>query len=184
VIGNFTFAPPKSINENVRITPLLTPDPGVYQAAMLTLINSVQQSLFIQLQYIHPTNTPADSKFTDLIDAVAAKIDAGKDVRIILSEFQVLKGGLEALQAAGVNLDNVKIQNNVHNKGFVFDHKTVVVSSMNWSGEGVLSNRDAGVIIESATAAAYYEKVFLDDWNNHSAQKMLAPANAKAVGHP
>ena len=68
------------------------------------------------------------------------------------------------------NLNNVKIQNNVHNKGFVFDHKTVVVSSMNWSGEGVLSNRDAGVIIENATAAAYYEKLFLDDWTTHAEQ--------------
>jgi phosphatidylserine/phosphatidylglycerophosphate/cardiolipin synthase-like enzyme len=168
----------------MEITPLLTPDPGVYQAAMLNLINSVQKSLYIQLQYIHPTTTPADSKFTDLIDAVAAKINAGKDVRIILSEFQVLKGGLEALQAAGINLDNVKIQNNVHNKGFVFDHKKVVVSSMNWSGEGVLSNRDAGVIVDNATAAEYYEKIFLDDWNNHAEQKMVNPGIARTAGHP
>jgi hypothetical protein len=50
-------------------------------------------------------------------------LGAGKDVRIILSQFQLPKGGLEALQAAGVNLNNVKIHNKVHNKGFVFDHK-------------------------------------------------------------
>jgi monoamine oxidase len=59
-------------------------------------------------------------------------------------------------------------------QGFVFDHQVVVVSSMNWSGEGVLSNRDAGVIIENATAAAYYENIFLDDWTNHSTQKMVS----------
>jgi len=70
-----------------------------------------------------------------------------------------------------VNLDNVKIQNNVHNKGIVFDHRIAIVSSMNWSGEGVLSNRDAGVIIDNATAAQYYEKIFLDDWANHAEQK-------------
>jgi phosphatidylserine/phosphatidylglycerophosphate/cardiolipin synthase-like enzyme len=169
VIGNFKFAAPKSINEQVQITPLLTPDPGVYQAAMLKLINSVTKSLYIQLQYIHPSSDPANSKFTDLINAVADKINSGKDVRIILSEFQKINGGLEALQAAGINLGKVKIQNNVHNKGFVFDHKTVVISSVNWSGEGVLSNRDAGVIIENATAATYYEGIFLDDWQNHAA---------------
>ena len=170
-IGDFTFAAPQPINEPVTITPLLTPDPGVYQPAMLDLIKSVKHSLYIQLQYIHPSSDPANAKFTELIDAVAAKIDAGMDVKIILSEFQTLKGGLDALQAAGINLDNVKIQNNVHNKGFVFDHKVVVVSSMNWSGEGVLSNRDAGVIIDNATAAQYYENIFLDDWAHHSAQK-------------
>jgi hypothetical protein len=174
VIGSFTFQQPLEINEEqMTITPLLTPDPGVYQEAMLDLINSVEDSLYIQLQYIHPSSDPANAKFTDLIDALAAKIDAGKDVKIILSEFQKLKGGLEALQAAGVNLDNVKVQNNVHNKGFVFDHKKVVISSMNWSGEGVLSNRDAGVIIDSPTAAGYYEKIFLDDWQNHSEQSAV-----------
>ena len=70
----------------------------------------------------------------------------------------------------------MKIQNRVHNKGFVFDHKKVVVSSMNWSGEGVLENRDAGVLIENATAAQYFEAIFLDDWNNHAQQKMPAPS--------
>lgn len=97
-------------------------------------------------------------------------------LRRILERFRGLgqKGGLEALQAAGVDLNNVKIQNNVHNKGFVFDHKKVVVSSMNWSAEGVLNNRDAGVVIDNATAAGYYEKILLDDWKNHAQQKMAA----------
>jgi phosphatidylserine/phosphatidylglycerophosphate/cardiolipin synthase-like enzyme len=171
-VGAFTFAKPQMVNEAVTITPLLTPDPGIYQAAVLNLINTVTQSLYIQLQYIHPSSDPANGKFTELIDAVAAKIDAGLDVRIILSEFQTMKGGLDALQAAGINLGNVRIQNNVHNKGFVFDHKIVVISSMNWSGEGVMSNRDAGVIIDNATAAQYYEQVFLDDWAHHSEQSV------------
>jgi len=130
----------------------------------------VEDSLYIQLQYIHPSNDPANSTFTELIDAVSAKINAGKDVKIILSQFQLEKGGLDALQAAGVNLDNVKIQNNVYDKGFIFDHQKVVVSSMNWSGEGVLANRDAGVIIENGTTADYFEKIFLDDWERHTAQ--------------
>lgn len=184
VHGQFSFVAPKLINEPVTISPLLTPDAGVYQGAMLDLINSVQQSLYIQLQYIHPSSNAADAKFTELINAVATKINAGKDVRIILSQFQLPKGGLEALQAAGINLDNVKIQNKVHNKGFVFDHKKVVVSSMNWSGEGVLANRDAGVIIDNPTAAQYFEKIFLDDWNNHALQKISAPSGLRAAKRP
>jgi PLD-like domain len=172
VVGDFNFAAPVTVSEQMKVTPLLTPDVGVYQQAMLGLIKSANQSLYIQLQYIHPTNDATKAKFTELLDAVAAKINDKKDVRIILSEFQVLKGGLDALQAAGIDLAHVKIQNNVHNKGFVFDHEIVVVSSMNWSGEGVLSNRDAGVVIENATAAQYYEKIFLDDWANHARQKI------------
>ena len=174
VKGEFTFNAPRELNEDMTITPLLTPDPGVYQAAMLELIQSAKKSILVQLQYIHPTSDATKSKFTDLIDALAAKIDGGQvEVKIILSEFQRLKGGLEALQAAGIHLDNVKVQNNVHNKGFVFDHKKVVVSSMNWSGEGILSNRDAGLIIDNAKAAAYFEKIFRDDWKIHATQSML-----------
>jgi len=53
-------------------------------------------------------------------------------------------------------------------------------SSMNWSGEGVLRNRDAGVIIENATAAQYYTNIFLDDWNRHAVKNgdVLACATA------
>jgi hypothetical protein len=181
VAGNFNFVAAKTILEPVTITPLLTPDTGDYQGAMLALIKEVQTSLYIQLQYIRPSSTTAAQKFTELLDALATKINAGKDVRIILSEFQLLKGGLEALQGAGVNLNNVKIQNNVHNKGFVFDHKKVVVSSMNWSGEGVLENRDAGVLIENDTAAQYYEAIFLDDWNNHAEKKMPTATGTKTA---
>ena len=166
--GTFVFQPPKRIaGETSTITPLLTPDPGVYRDKMLALINAVQTSLYIQLQYIHPSNNEAtDQPFNDLIDAVKAKIDAGKDVKIILSEWQVPGGWLDRLQEAGIDLDVVKIQNGVHNKGFIFDHEIVALGSQNWSGDGVLRNRDASVVIENATAAAYFETIFLGDWNN------------------
>jgi phosphatidylserine/phosphatidylglycerophosphate/cardiolipin synthase-like enzyme len=72
-----------------------------------------------------------------------------------------------------------QIQNRVHNRGFVFDHKRVVVSSMNWSGEGVLENRDAGVLIENAKAAQYFESIFLDDWNRHATQRVASAAQTK-----
>jgi phosphatidylserine/phosphatidylglycerophosphate/cardiolipin synthase-like enzyme len=89
-----------------------------------------------------------------------------------LSEYQVSNGGLEKLQSAGIDLDHVKIQNGVHNKGYVVDSRVVALGSQNWSGDGVLRNRDASVIIENATAAAYYEALFLHDWENIAAQSM------------
>ncbi len=169
----FTFHPPQRIaGEQSTITPLLTPDPGVYRDAMLALIESVETSLYIQLQYIHPSNnTAADQNFNDLIDAVAAKIDDGKDVRIILSEWQVPGGWLDRLQEAGIALENVRIQQGVHNKGFVIDRKIVALGSQNWSGDGVLRNRDATVIIDNATAAEYFTTIFLHDWEKLASQR-------------
>jgi phosphatidylserine/phosphatidylglycerophosphate/cardiolipin synthase-like enzyme len=55
-------------------------------------------------------------------------------------------------------------QANVHNKEIVVDGKVVLVSSQNWSADGTLRNRDAGLIIHSADAAAYFEQIFLHDW--------------------
>jgi phosphatidylserine/phosphatidylglycerophosphate/cardiolipin synthase-like enzyme len=69
------------------------------------------------------------------------------------------------MKAGGVDLTaNIALQYNVHNKGFVIDSKTVVVSSQNFSPAGVHDNRDAGVIIENEDIAAYFESVFLSDW--------------------
>jgi phosphatidylserine/phosphatidylglycerophosphate/cardiolipin synthase-like enzyme len=66
---------------------------------------------------------------------------------------------------------NVKIQNNVHNKGIIVDGKAVVVSSQNWSTDGTLYNRDVGVIIYNKAAAQYFQKIFLHDWDHLAEQK-------------
>jgi phosphatidylserine/phosphatidylglycerophosphate/cardiolipin synthase-like enzyme len=166
------FFKPLQITEMATITPLLTPDPGVYKVAMLDLINSANEKLYIQLQYIHPSDAAKDQGLTELIDAVAAKIEKKVDVRIIVSQWQLSHGWLEKLQTAGIDLSCVKVQNGVHNKGFVIDSNKVALGSENWSGDGVLRNRDASVIIENNSAATYFEQIFLHDWN-YVAQKKV-----------
>jgi hypothetical protein len=169
--GKFQFHKPLRIeNESVTITPLLTPDPGIYQPAMLRLVQSAQQKLYIQLQYIHPSDKDEDADFTALLNAVIDRIQAGVDVRIILSQWQLSHGWLERLQAAGIDLGVVKIQNGVHNKGFVVDSKVAALGSQNWSAEGALRNRDASVIVENEKAANYYEQIFLHDWDRIAKQ--------------
>jgi hypothetical protein len=167
----FEFHAPLEITgEDVTITPLLTPDPESYRPHMLALIKSAQQRLYIQLQYIHPPNEDQDGDFKELLDAVIDRIAAGIDVKLILSQWQTTQGWLERLQSAGFDLSHVKIQNSVHNKGFIIDDDTAVLGSQNWSGDGVLRNRDASVIIKNKNAAAYYADIFMHDWN-HIASK-------------
>ena len=180
--AGFEFHKPLRIeNEHMTIIPLLTPDPGVYQPAMLKLLKSATAKVYIQLQYIHPSDKAEDADFKALIDTVIEKIAAGLDVRIIVSQWQQTNGWLERLQAAGVSLDVVKIQNGVHNKGFVVDSKIVALGSQNWSAEGVLRNRDASVIIENAKAASYFEQIFVHDWTR-IATKHAQPAAMSATG--
>jgi phosphatidylserine/phosphatidylglycerophosphate/cardiolipin synthase-like enzyme len=171
------FFPSSSVTGTMKIVPLLTPDPGVYVGAVKALIASATSTLYMQFQYIElPKQTNATSQdFVDLVQAVIDRQNAGVDVKIIMSEFEK-SGYLEQLQAAGINVvDNVKIQNNVHNKGIIVDGNAVLVSSQNWSTDGTLYNRDAGVIIHSDVAAQYFQQIFLHDWQHLAKQK--APAD-------
>ncbi|WP_022882314.1 phospholipase D-like domain-containing protein [Gryllotalpicola ginsengisoli] len=167
------FFPAQTVTGQMTITPLLTPDAGVYVDAVTKLVASATKTLHMQFQYIElPKTTDATNQaFVDLVSAVAARQKAGVEVRIIMSQYETL-GYLEKLQALGLDTTNdVKLQNNVHNKGIVVDGRAVLVSSQNWSSAGVLHNRDAGVIIENADAAAYFEQIFAHDWEHLAAQK-------------
>ena len=168
-----TFAASESVDEHLTITPLLTPDPGVYSGAMLELIQGATTSLHLQFQYIEPPKTPTDASapFSELIAAIVARQNAGVDVKVIMSEYET-SGYLEQLQELGLDVvNNVKIQNNVHNKGVVVDGVRTLVSSQNWSTAGALQNRDAGVIIDDEHVAQYFGAIFLHDWDHLAVQK-------------
>ncbi len=163
-----------TVTDVMTITPLLTPDAGVYVGAVKALIESATTSLHLQFQYIElpKTASAATQAFADLVDAVIARQKAGVDVKIIMSQYETA-GYLEQLQTAGLDVvTSVKLQNNVHNKGIVVDSRSVLVSSQNWSTAGTLSNRDAGVIIDNAQVAAYFDRLFQHDWDHLSAQKV------------
>ena len=160
-------------NVNSFIMPLLTPDviaatkQPQYLTNIIKLIDSAQKSIYIQLQYIESSATDGTNAFyTNLLQAIARKVAAGLDVRLIESRQYGVKWA-EKMKAGGVDLTaNIALQYNVHNKGFVIDSNTVVVSSQNFSPAGVHDNRDAGVIIEEEDIAAYFESIFLSDWKN------------------
>ena len=152
-------------NVQVTIQPLLTPDEGqntsMYVDHVLDLIKSAETSIFIQMQYIVPPPKAANS-FSLLLQALGDAVAKGLVVRIIVSQFQKDQN-TETLKK-NWNLE-LHTQNRVHNKGIIVDGKKVLVSSQNWSSEGVLSNRDAGVIIDNEEIAGFFQAVFMDDWN-------------------
>lgn len=192
--------PPKSANysrfphkvfTNVPVTvqPLLTPDPGqhttLYVDKVLALINSAERSVYMQTQYVHPSDKPEDKDFTALVEAMAAAHKKGLDVRLITSQYENTPQWVEKMKE--YDLDQVlHIQERVHNKGIVVDSKVVMVSSQNWSGDGTLRNRDAGLIIENAEIAQYFEQIFMDDWTKRSGVKLTdrsytAPSRTSAT---
>ncbi|HTA15204.1 MAG TPA: phospholipase D-like domain-containing protein [Solirubrobacteraceae bacterium] len=170
------FFPSDSITGTFTFTPLLTPDPGVYVQAIKAMIAGAKQTLYMQFQYIQlpKAGSTTSQGFLELVQTVIDRQNAGVEVKIIMSEYEKA-GYLEQLQAIGLNVvNNVKIQNNVHNKGIIVDGKRVLVSSQNWSTDGTLYNRDAGIIIDSEPAALYFQKIFLHDWQYLAETKVLS----------
>jgi hypothetical protein len=168
-LGFERFFAPQQFKGTMRLRPLLTPDPGAYASVVRDLILSAERSLYMQTQYIHPSSDP---NLTGLIEALVDKQHAGVDVRLIMSQWEIAEY-LELLQTAGVDLATVRIQRGVHNKGIVVDSKFALVSSQNWSGDGVSRNRDAGLLIDDSGVAQYYEQIFMHDWTNLAVQKAI-----------
>jgi hypothetical protein len=154
---------------SLKVTPMLTPDrepgsqQGQYLANVMSLINGAQKSIHIELQYIEASKGDG-SPYDKLLQALAARIAAGVDVQLIVSANYAEKWG-EKMKVQGVDLTaNIHTYPDVHNKGFVVDGKTVIVSSQNFSPAGVDQNRDAGMILESAELAQYFGPIFDADW--------------------
>ncbi|MCC6316404.1 MAG: hypothetical protein IT361_01840 [Gemmatimonadaceae bacterium] len=166
----FTLGRPRTFtNVPLRLQPLLTPDHGkqtsMYVENVLALIRSAKKTLYVQMQYINPSLKPEDKDFMLLIAGLRQALERHVDVRIICSQYQ--EPHLEAMYLQGLS-GVLRIQQRVHNKGIVVDSRTVMVSSQNWSAAGTLRNRDAGVIIEHAGIARYFEAIFLQDWASRS----------------
>jgi serine protease AprX len=165
------FFPPFVVhNERVAVQPILTPDN--YADEVLRLIQSARKSLYLQTQYIHPSDKDGDRRFALLIEAVKQKITAGLDVRVILSQYEATGAWLEKLQDAGLDMQVVKIQSRVHNKGIIVDSSVVLIGSHNWSADGTLRNRDASLILWHEGAARYFEQIFNHDWTTLARQQV------------
>jgi phosphatidylserine/phosphatidylglycerophosphate/cardiolipin synthase-like enzyme len=66
----------------------------------------------------------------------------------------------------------IRVQRGCHTKGIVVDSRAVLVGSHNWSNDGVCYSRDASFILFDADVAAYYERLFLHDWERLARQKV------------
>ena len=181
VAGRKYFEPKKISHQKIKVQPLLTPDqgPGNYVRNMLKRIRSARKTLYIQTQYMHAPKPGIDADLLTLILAVQDRINNNVQVRIIMSEYEATGSWLERLQEAGLDLSVVRIQTGVHNKGFIVDSNVVALGSQNWSGDGVLRNRDATLIIWNTEAAQYYEQIFNYDWETFAQQTLT-----HEVSHP
>ncbi|WP_291869122.1 phospholipase D-like domain-containing protein [Bradyrhizobium sp.] len=151
---------------DVVVLPVLTPDN--YSKRVRALIGGARRSIYLQFSYITYSEKEVDRDFTAILEALAELSNRiTMDVRIIVGSTGAAEK-IRKLVEAGFKETVFRTQSNVHNKGIVVDGETVLVSSTNWSGDGVVRNRDAGLIIHDKEIADYYQSVFLFDWENRA----------------
>lgn len=175
------FAPKKftfTAADKVKVQPVLTPDN--YGEHVVPLIRSARKTLYFQNQYINIPKAFPDGGgkpgLKELAEALRDRIDAQVDVRIILRNGGDSRAMLQALKVFGIPETHVRLLGGCHNKGIVADSKAVLVSSQNYSADGVRYNRDAGLIVRHPGVAAYFEDIFLHDWDNRATQRAAGEA--------
>lgn len=169
ISGSPAFTPykraPLGVAGQMQITPVFSPTQS--EDAIIDLIERANSSLYIEQMYIYET-------LNDVLLAIIAAKGSGVDVRVIQDDGTYDHNNISAtiLEGHGVPVKRM-VQNSgigapfdtMHNKGIIVDGTIAFVASINWSPTSMRNNREAGVIIESATVAAYYEDLFLYDWS-------------------
>jgi hypothetical protein len=175
LVGSFELAAPPqpfapaslpSVRRKVEVMPVLTPDNYLHR--ILDLIKSAKRSIYLQYAYITYSDRPDDKKFTEMLGLLAdLSYKPNFEMRIIVGASGAADK-IRKLVEAGFNEKVFHTQSSIHNKGIVVDGSVVLVSSANWSSDGVLRNRDAGLIIYDEEIASYYSAVFEYDWDTRS----------------
>jgi phosphatidylserine/phosphatidylglycerophosphate/cardiolipin synthase-like enzyme len=166
--------PKLEIDREVRVKPLLTPDKkgAVYTNAVLDLIESAEEQIVFQNQYIMMASNQS-ANLDKLVDALIEKANEGLDVRIIVrTGGDTFKDDVAVLRRRGLKVNDVMRRiPKTHTKGIVVDGKRVLVGSQNWSGLAVSENRDASLIFEDEEIAKYFLEAFNIDWNRAPSMK-------------
>lgn len=156
--------------KSVKILPVLTPDN--YLPRIMELFAGAKRSIYLQYAYINYSDAAKDEPFREMLAALAElSYRPGMDVRIVVGS-NGAADKIRKLAESGFNDKVFRSQRNIHNKGIVVDGNIVLVSSANWSSDGVLRNRDAGLILHDPDIADYYQRVFLDDWDSRAQARL------------
>lgn len=151
---------------SITISPVLSPDN--YARRIDELIRGATRSLHLQYSYITWPKREKDAFFRDLLIYIGELSQRDDfDLKVIVGSGSATEK-IALLAENGWNEDKVHTQSPIHNKAIIADGERVLVSSQNWSGDGFLWNRDAGIIIDDEEIAQYFERVFDFDWRVRS----------------
>jgi phosphatidylserine/phosphatidylglycerophosphate/cardiolipin synthase-like enzyme len=92
---------------------------------------------------------------------------------------------LERLKKFGLDTTNsIRTQLRCHTKGIIVDSDEVLLGSHNLTNAGSLFNRDASLLVRDPEVAAYFEEIFLFDWEFLARQQVDEAIGGIRVARP
>jgi len=167
---NAHYFDPLELDEQIQVTPLLTPDN--YLDAVLKMVKSAKKEILLQNQTFNAPNEKQD-KLAELLDVLQDK-QAKIPVKIIFRLFMPAdaRRNLEQLVEMGFDVDSIRVQPNCHTKGIIVDGRLALLGSHNVSASGITLNRDASLLFAHEGIADYLRRAFLHDWDNLAQKKI------------
>jgi len=161
---NLRYFQPLELDEQVKVTPLLTPDN--YFDAAIKLVKSAKREILLQNQTF---NAPGEhqeqlSELVGLLQEKQRRIPVRIVFRLLMQSDA--RANLEALADMGFDPQFLRVQTNLHTKGIIVDGKKVLLGSQNISASGISINRDASLLFEHEGIAKYFTEIFEHDWEN------------------
>lgn len=179
--GTYPHPFPKLTVRGVAVTPVLAPDHTLLDTmGIIGLIRGARESILIEQQYIHlhwglASGSPQTTPDLFLEESIAAA-RRGVKVRILLSNAFLdpkdpkdntntvsyvndiaRREGLD-MQARIISSD-ITALDKVHNKGVLVDGRKVLVSSVNWSLNSPLNNREVSLILDHPDLGEYFTDI-------------------------
>lgn len=168
--------PALNIKELMTLSPVFTPDNAL--DIYTRWLNQANTSIEIQNQYITQFNSSRYTEWdTDANPIVRAIVDAnqsrGVNVRVQVRDDADSDNVTDYLASKGIAVRWMGTQtstkdnswlSSTHNKLILIDDKITLLSSINFGANAFLYNREAGLVIKSATVANYYKSIFEEDW--------------------
>ncbi|MCK5614720.1 hypothetical protein KAR91_73340 [Candidatus Pacearchaeota archaeon] len=164
-----------NIVEPMTLTPIFTPDNAldVYTA----WIDRANVSIDLQNQYITQfVNGDWSSDSSPIVRSLVAAKDRGVAIQVQINEdsdsdditsyFLGLGIPVRWMGNSGSADTDGEWLSDTHNKLVIIDGKVTIISSVNFSGNAFLNNREAGIVIQNTAVATYYTTIFESDWND------------------
>lgn len=172
-----TYQPAFSVyntKEQMTLSPIFTPNNAL--DTYIYWIGKANTSIHIQNPYITKFTSTAWPNASPIVSAIVnaskrgvtdieIQVNKGSDTDNVTAYFKSIGIAIRYMGSSASAVGGSYIST-THNKLMIIDDKITIISSINFSGNAFLNNREAGMVVQNAHVSSTYEAVFQSDWSD------------------